>query len=193
MDNRLQILAREAQASGGDESLAALGAAFLRSGKGVGPNLAPEDPEHKGFMATGNKGFRLRFPNGWAVSVQWGPGNYAEGMPGGRYGANYNAPMQSERGCWEASSAEVAIFTPSGSFLGLGWDDVAGYLGSDTVAALLATVAALDYDADLRAAQQEVCAVLGITPGDGLSGCFSDDDDEEESEPTYLDLIGETA
>ena len=31
-----------------------------------------------GLTACSNKGFRMTFPNGWTVSVQWGPGNYCE-------------------------------------------------------------------------------------------------------------------
>ena len=28
------------------------------------------------FTATNNKGFQMKFENGFAISVQWGPGNY---------------------------------------------------------------------------------------------------------------------
>lgn len=32
----------------------------------------------EGFRSCSNKGFHMKFPNGWTVSVQFGKGNYCE-------------------------------------------------------------------------------------------------------------------
>lgn len=59
----------------------------------------------RGFVATGNKGFHLKFENGWAISVQWGPGNYCSR----RWHGPHNRPMWNEED-WESTTAEVAIW-----------------------------------------------------------------------------------
>jgi hypothetical protein len=57
-----------------------------------------------GFSITGHKGFRIRFENGWAVSVQFGPGNYCE---------HYHSPLDFEaprrEDHWKSDTAEVAV------------------------------------------------------------------------------------
>ena len=97
------------------------------------------DAEVRGFTITENKGFRLNFANGWAISVQWGKGNYCE--------------RQSHAlGAWRidtdeyvtSADAEVAVFDPNGDFYR--WDkemddDVQGHMNPDQVAALIAKVA----------------------------------------------------
>lgn len=67
---------------------------------------------------TDGKGFGMRFENGWAVSVQFGYGNYAD---------NYDGPVgvwsedhrEMNRKCGEIGSrtAECAVFEPSGEML----------------------------------------------------------------------------
>ena len=59
----------------------------------------------RGFVATGNKGFHLKFENGWTISVQWGPGNYCLR----RMAKPLNAPMLTDES-WESTTAEVAIW-----------------------------------------------------------------------------------
>jgi hypothetical protein len=129
----------------------------------------------------------MSFGNGWAVSVQFGPGNYADDVNGSRITFYGVEPLAAPRGMWRAGNAEIAVFEPSGEFLRLDYDDVAGYIGPETVAHLLSTVAALDYDLDVEAARVAVCATLGLTPGESP---WDDDDDEPESEPESEPTIG---
>ena len=88
------------------------------------------------FAVTSHKGIRLRFANGWAISIQWGPGNYCS-----RREAPYDSPKHCE--VWESYDAEIAIFTPEGDFFeGIsGGDDVAAYVDSDTVAEVITYLA----------------------------------------------------
>jgi len=104
--------------------------------------------EFNQFCITQGKGFRLTFANGWAVSVQFGPGNYTD-CEGGRNG-DYYGPEKAVKGAWRAESAEVAVFTPEGEFLDRiqPYDDVVGYVSSDKVALLLAIVAQFTQDSD---------------------------------------------
>lgn len=63
------------------------------------------------FKITDNKGFQLTFANGCTISVQFGPGNYTDqdlrSLP------LYTPRNNTE---WQAQTAEVAIFLPSGDF-----------------------------------------------------------------------------
>lgn len=65
-----------------------------------------------GFRITDGKGFHVTFENGYTVSVQFGPGNYA---------GNYNAPFRSAppKGGWESRTAETAVWGPDGEMLGM--------------------------------------------------------------------------
>jgi hypothetical protein len=48
-------------------------------------------------------GCRVTFPNGWAVSIQWGAGNY---------GSNYDAPIDRAKPVPDATTAEIAVIAP---------------------------------------------------------------------------------
>ena len=86
------------------------------------------------FLATRNKGFRMTFKNGFAISVQWGPGNYCE-----RKDEDFDKP-QEER-FWESRTAEIAIFdSKDDSMITLGKDNVDGWLTSDKVAKVITMV-----------------------------------------------------
>lgn len=98
------------------------------------------------FGITGGKGFFLQFANGWSISVQFGPGNYAS-CEGGRWGS-YGGPQKAaaEGGLWSANSAEIAVFLPEsrqtaevcGRFLtGIDGDDVSGWTSADAVAKIM--------------------------------------------------------
>jgi hypothetical protein len=106
------------------------------------------NPEEPGFAITNHKGFRLLFPNGITISVQWGPGNYCEAgdiTPG-----SWDAPKKSD--WWESADAEIALlrddqwiteeayahFNP-GEILG---DDVLGRVSPEEVASYVAWAAA---------------------------------------------------
>lgn len=110
-----------------------------------------DEQEQQAFGITGGKGFQLKFSNGWWVSVQFGYGNYAGGMPGGRFGGldlPARALTKDPFGRWPADTAEVAVFSPTSSeMIDLGGHDpVVGWVTSDQVAALIAKVASFAPD-----------------------------------------------
>ena len=57
------------------------------------------------FTANQNKGFNITFPNGWTVSVQFGPRNYCDHYD---TEADLDAPSKVE--VWKATTAEVAAW-----------------------------------------------------------------------------------
>ena len=93
------------------------------------------------FLATRNKGFRMTFKNGFAISVQWGPGNDCE-----KKDEEFNQPMN-ER-FWESKSAEIAVFNTNNKMqenssvgmISLGRDTVEGWVSADQVAKVIAIV-----------------------------------------------------
>ena len=99
------------------------------------------------FIATNNKGFQMKFENGFAISVQWGPGNYCQAN-----GADFGAAMKTD--FWESTSAEIAVFGKDGEFINISGyelekedgtvkkvnDVVAGWLSADTVAKCITLV-----------------------------------------------------
>ena len=81
------------------------------------------------FRITDNKGFQIKFDNGYTVSVQFGPGNYS---------SNYNADFITERGKPQtATLAETALIDPNGDFVVYKDDDVQGYQSTEDVLELL--------------------------------------------------------
>ena len=105
--------------------------------------------EEYGFLITSHKGVRMRFANGWAISVQWGPGNYCEGGRidyDGDFLAQHRAPKHADS--WPSITAEIAIFSPNGEFFRPDmkeWDsmdDVLGWQTPDQVARWIAWTAA---------------------------------------------------
>ena len=87
------------------------------------------------FLATRNKGFRMTFENGFAISVQWGPENYCEKKDH----TDFDEPIN-ER-FWESRTAEIAIFdSKDNSMITLGKDNVDGWLTSDKVAKVITMV-----------------------------------------------------
>ena len=105
------------------------------------------------FAITRHKGVSLRFDNGWAISIQWGPGNFCS-----RRDAQYDSPKHCE--VWESRDAEIAIFTPSGDFFeGIyGGDDVAGQVDANTVAWVMNRLASFGGDTQLQ--RQELLAAI---------------------------------
>jgi hypothetical protein len=90
------------------------------------------------FTNTQGKGFCLQFANGWAVSVQWGPGNYCE---------HRNLLPSPSRRCVDSmlasSTAECAVINPTGELhhhWGKRHDAVKGYMTADEVAKLVSAV-----------------------------------------------------
>jgi hypothetical protein len=92
------------------------------------------------FTNTQAKGFRMKFANGWAISVQWGPGNYCD---------NYREPFEAwhKAQCGESMitsrTAECAVLSPDGKvshYWGKRRDTVKGYMTVDEVAKLISAV-----------------------------------------------------
>ena len=85
------------------------------------------------FTITRGKGFRIQFNNGFALSVQWGPGNYCENQD-----KCMTEPEKAE--FWESSDAEIAIVDEAGKLMSLGEDQVRGWVTADKVAELIGIV-----------------------------------------------------
>lgn len=100
------------------------------------------------FSISANKGFQIKFNNGWTVSVQWGPGNYCDNrnMPFYQWFVNtvddkgmhtkglFNAPP--------SATAEIAAWDANGNWYT--WpngDDVKGYCLPDEVLGFLNLIA----------------------------------------------------
>ena len=72
-------------------------------------------------ISLGDKRIKYHFDNKWVVSLLWGEGSYGS---------------MNEWG--QATSYEIAVFTPNGDFLALTeWDDVIGDRSWDTVKFIL--------------------------------------------------------
>ena len=88
------------------------------------------------FIATQNKGFRMKFDNGFSISVQWGTMNYCEKK---NLMAEYKDEMKEP--IWESKSAEIAVFNDEGMVPIGGDDQVIGWLTPDEVAKVITIVA----------------------------------------------------
>ncbi len=93
------------------------------------------------FIATQNKGFRMKFENGFSISVQWGTENYCE-----KKSFNTDIDPRKER-IWESTSAEIAVFNEEGIVPIGGDDQVIGWLSSNEVA-LVITIVSSSKDKD---------------------------------------------
>ena len=60
------------------------------------------------FTSGYNKGFRMTFENGFAISVQWGVGNYCEKRDSGEWNE------ATKHDFWSSNSAEIAVFNKEG-------------------------------------------------------------------------------
>ena len=96
------------------------------------------------FIATQNKGFRMKFENGFSISVQWGAENYCE-----KKSFNTDIDPRKER-IWESTSAEIAVFNDEG-IVSIGGDDqVIGWLSPDEVAKVIEIVATAHTDIEIQ-------------------------------------------
>ena len=95
--------------------------------------------QENGFAITQHKGVRVTFANGWAISVQWGPGNYVSDRT-----VDWDAPKKSDY--FHSVDAEIAMFTPEGNWYrpeGEDWgDDVKGHVSPDEVLRYMSLIAA---------------------------------------------------
>jgi hypothetical protein len=88
------------------------------------------------FTSGYNKGFRMTFENGFAISVQWGVGNYCEKKDDGEWSES------TKHDFWSSNSAEIAVFNKEGGFIEITNypDVVAGWLSTNQVAKVIAIV-----------------------------------------------------
>lgn len=87
------------------------------------------------FRINDNKGFQVKFDNGYTVSVQFGPGNYGTNYNLG-FVENINKPMT-------ADTAETALLGPDGNFVPYKDGDVQGYQSPADILALMNYAASL--------------------------------------------------
>ena len=96
------------------------------------------------FIATRNKGFRMTFENGFAISVQWGPENYCNR----KNEEDFDKPTN-ER-FWESITAEIAVFNKEGEFIGVDDNAVAGWLDTDKVAKCITVVQSATTEEEIK-------------------------------------------
>jgi hypothetical protein len=91
------------------------------------------------FDITMNKGFHMKFDNGFSVSVQWGSGNYCSNRASS---VKFGDPVPA------STTAEVAAFDPAGNLIHLSEGDgfVMGYMSADRVLAFMNAVSQLSPD-----------------------------------------------
>lgn len=87
------------------------------------------------FRINDNKGFQVKFDNGYTVSVQFGPGNYGSNR-NLDFVENINKPMT-------ADTAETALLDPDGNFVAYKDGDVQGYQSPADILALMNYAASL--------------------------------------------------
>ena len=83
--------------------------------------LRESNSEKRAFQSSG-KGFAIRFDNGITVSVQWGPGNYAD---------NRHQPYTATDQQWASNAAEVAACTDDNWWRDFGSDQARGYVTAE--------------------------------------------------------------
>ena len=94
------------------------------------------------FEATTNKGFRMTFDNGFAISVQWGSMNYCERR---NYSDDYKSEMKENY--IKSTDAEIAVIDSEGEMLAIGdGDSVIGWLSPNEVAKVIAIVSSYNPD-----------------------------------------------
>ena len=88
------------------------------------------------FEATQNKGFRMKFDNGFSISVQWGSMNYCERR---NYSDEYKSELKED--FIKSSDAEIAVIDKDGEMLDIAeHDQVIGWLSPEKVAKVIAIV-----------------------------------------------------
>ena len=98
-------------------------------------------------------GFHMEFPNGWLISVQWGPGNYCQA---GHEYRNIN-PFDGQYHEFTSSTAEIAVmYKGQGTWYPLSEsDDVMGWLNAEQVNEYIQWTAQLDSDYESVMAQAQ--------------------------------------
>ena len=90
--------------------------------------------------------FHIEFPNGWKISVQWGPGNYCETRRKNEDG--WINPFDDKHHTFVSTTAEIAVFhTSSNQMYPLSeHDNVKGWVSATGVAEYIQWVSQLDSD-----------------------------------------------
>lgn len=84
----------------------------------------------KGFTTNKNRGFQMKFNNGFVISVQWGTVNYCEVQDNL---AEWKIEMKTNH--WESETAEIAVFNEKQQMIRLTERDaVIGWLTPNEVA-----------------------------------------------------------
>jgi hypothetical protein len=92
-----------------------------------------------GFKITKGQGFHISFPNGWHVSVQFGPGTYSD-----HYNSEFTSGASERCGRDGSSTAEVWCLNDDA---GKSWpeEDPLAYQTPEQVAAIIACAAKGDF------------------------------------------------
>ena len=108
------------------------------------------------FQANEGNGVKLTFPNGYAVSIQWGRHNYC-------HIKKIQNPVDPSEHVSAAASVETAIIGPDGEFVSYKGDDVQAY---QNLADVLKT---LNYVAGFR--KEETLSEMRQRTGLGMMEC----------------------
>ena len=85
-----------------------------------------------------NSGFHIKFENGWTVSVQWGPHNYAD-----NYWYTFEPNNAADGTRLVSNVAEIAAWDADRNWYEFEDDNVKGYVKPEEVAEFIAKVANL--------------------------------------------------
>lgn len=88
------------------------------------------------FGCLDNKGFHVKFENGWTVSVQFGPGNYCENK-------NSDCKLPRAIDLWTSPDAEIAAWDAQGNWHHFESDDVEGQQTPAQVLAFMNKISSL--------------------------------------------------
>ena len=111
-------------------------------------------------------GFHMEFPNGWIISVQWGPGNYCETRRKDEDG--WISPFDGRYHEFVSTTAEIAVMHKDHSRMYpiSEHDDVKGWVSATDVAGYIQWVSQLDNDYD---------KVMAEAPNKGLGEVYQRD------------------
>ena len=111
-------------------------------------------------------GFHMEFPNGWIISVQWGPGNYCETRRKNEDG--WISPFDGRYHEFVSTTAEIAVMHKDHSRMYpiSEHDDVKGWVSATEVAKYIQWVSQLDSDYD---------KVMAEAPNRGLGEVYQRD------------------
>jgi hypothetical protein len=117
-------------------------------------------------------GFHMEFPNGWTLSVQWGPGNYCETRRIDQETERYINPFDGKFHQFTSNTAEIAVMHKdhTNMYPLMESDDVKGWVSATEVADYMKWVSELDSDYD---------KVMSEAPHQGLGDVYQRDYHED--------------